>query len=51
LAFGHGGPTRAGIHIWALEVDELVEIARARLQRDFTAVECETHHIDPCPAA
>jgi WD40 repeat protein len=51
LAEAHGDPSGAGIQVWALDVDELVEIARARLQRGFTAVECETHHIDPCPAA
>jgi WD40 repeat protein len=31
------------------DVDELLEVARARVTRSFTASECAAYHIDPCP--
>lgn len=33
-----------------LEVGELRELATSRLTRGFTADECATYHVDPCPA-
>jgi hypothetical protein len=32
-----------------LNFDELLEIARSRLNRGFDAVECVQYRIDPCP--
>lgn len=31
------------------DVDELLEVARSRITRTFTASECAAYHIDPCP--
>lgn len=33
------------------DVDELLEVAKSRVTRDFTASECAAYHIDPCPVA
>ena len=36
--------------IWTLDLDELVDIARARLTRGLTSVECKRYlHMDTCP--
>ena len=36
--------------IWTLDLDELVDIARERLTRGLTSVECERYlHVDTCP--
>lgn len=32
-----------------LDVDRLIDVARSRLTRSFTADECATYDIDPCP--
>ena len=32
-----------------LDLDELKGLAASRLTRGFTAEECETYRIDPCP--
>ena len=32
-----------------LDADELLAIARSRLTRSFTAEECTTFEVDPCP--
>ncbi|HKJ56026.1 MAG TPA: BTAD domain-containing putative transcriptional regulator [Nitriliruptoraceae bacterium] len=38
--------------VWALDIDELVAIARTRLTRGLTDVECQQYlHIETCPAA
>jgi hypothetical protein len=31
------------------DIPELVNVARSRITRGFTADECDTYHIDPCP--
>ena len=36
--------------IWTLDLDELVDIARDRVTRGLTTVECERYlHVDTCP--
>jgi len=35
--------------VWALELDDLIQIANERLTRTFTEAECEIYDIDPCP--
>ena len=42
---GSTGP----IEIVTLDAVELLDIARSRASRSFTATECETYLIDPCP--
>ena len=38
--------------IWTLDLDELVDIAKNRLTRGLTSVECERYlHVDTCPPA
>jgi hypothetical protein len=37
------------LRILTLDSDELEQIARSRVTRGFTADECATYHIDPCP--
>jgi WD40 repeat protein len=37
------------VRVWALDVDDLIQIAEDRLTRTFTAAECEIYDIDPCP--
>ena len=40
----------AGIKIFTLEIDELVQIARSRLTRSLTAEECQKYlHVEQCP--
>ncbi len=36
--------------VWTLDVDELLEMAAAKVSRTFTAAECQRYGIDPCPA-
>lgn len=47
LATSAGGVAK----VWALDVDDLIAIARNRLTRSLTAAECVTYHFDSCPAA
>jgi hypothetical protein len=40
------------ISIYVMSVEELMEVARSRLSRDFTDVECRTYlSLDECPEA
>lgn len=39
-----------GLRIWALDIDDLLEIAR-QVPRTFTEGECRQFHLDPCPRA
>jgi len=45
LATSSGGTAK----IWALDVEELIDIARRRLTRTFRDAECVTYHFDVCP--
>ena len=36
------------VRVWALDLDDLVAIARARLTRGFTDAECTSHGIEDC---
>jgi WD40 repeat protein len=39
-----------GIRVWALDLDNLVQIARSRLTRELTTEECQQYlHLDGCP--
>lgn len=42
--------TDTGVRIWALDLDELIQIARERVSRSLTAAECITYHFDECPS-
>jgi WD40 repeat protein len=47
LASGHGC---GGVRIWALDVDDLLRIARQKVTRSLTDEECRTYlHESPCP--
>ena len=35
--------------VWALDLDDLIQIAESRLTRGFTEAECEIYEIKPCP--
>jgi WD40 repeat protein len=38
--------------IWALDLDDLIEIAKAELTRGLTVDECRQYlHVEPCPRA
>jgi WD40 repeat protein len=37
------------VHVWALDVDRLLEIARGRVTRSLTAAECRQYLQGPCP--
>ena len=40
------------MRVWALDVDELVDIATRELTRDFTDDECRQYlHTERCPSA
>jgi WD40 repeat protein/DNA-binding SARP family transcriptional activator len=39
------------VRVWALDVDDLLQIAHERLTRTFTPSECDVYEIDPCPEA
>ena len=41
----------AETRVWALDIDELLSIARERVTRSLTESECETYHFAECPAA
>jgi WD40 repeat protein len=41
--------TDFGVRIWALDLDELTEIARTRVPRSLTAAECIAYYFDECP--
>jgi WD40 repeat protein len=38
------------VRVWATDTDALVELARSRVFRTFTAAECEIYEVNPCPA-
>ncbi len=39
-----------GVRVWALDIDDLLEIARREAGRSLTDVECRQHlHVDRCP--
>ena len=38
------------VRVWALDLDDLIQIAEDRLTRTFTAAECETYDIEDCPS-
>ena len=41
-----------GVRVWALDVDDLLEIARREAERSLTAEECRQYlHVDECPRA
>jgi WD40 repeat protein len=44
------GDTEGLLRVWALDLDDLIQIAEDRLTRGFTAAECEIYNIEPCPA-
>jgi WD40 repeat protein/DNA-binding SARP family transcriptional activator len=40
----------AGVRVWALDIDDLLEIARREAGRSLTAEECRQYlHVDECP--
>ncbi len=51
---GSGLATSSGdgvVRIWALDLDDLIEIARGELTRGLTDAECSQYlHQDACPA-
>jgi WD40 repeat protein/DNA-binding SARP family transcriptional activator len=57
VAFSPDGKLLAGVrseptpyvHVWALDVDRLLEIARTRVTRSFTEEECRRYLQRPCP--
>ena len=38
-----------GVQIWALELEELIEIARTRVRRPLSEAECVAYHFETCP--
>jgi WD40 repeat protein/serine/threonine protein kinase/DNA-binding winged helix-turn-helix (wHTH) protein len=36
------------LRVWALDANDLIEIARSRITRDFTAAECVAYRIERC---
>lgn len=49
VSAGLGGP---GLVVYTLDVERLIQIARDRLTRSFTAAECLRYlHLDECPPA
>ena len=57
LAFSRDGSLLAaqgcaGVRVFALDIDELLAIARANVTRSLTADECRLYlHVEPCPSA
>jgi WD40 repeat protein len=57
IAFSPDGKLLAGVsseptpyvHVWALDIDRLLEIARGRVTRSLTAAECRQYLQGPCP--
>ena len=40
------------VRVWALDLDDLIEIARDKLTRTLTDDECQQYlHVDRCPQA
>jgi WD40 repeat protein len=39
------------VRIHTLDIDQLVEIARSKLSRDMTGLECQQYFREPCPTA
>ena len=56
-AFSPDGKLLAGVrstptpyvHVWAVDIDRLLEIARGRVTRSLTAAECRQYLQGPCP--
>lgn len=43
--------THTEVRVWAMDIDELLQIARDELTRTFTGEECRQYlHLDTCPA-
>ncbi len=42
-------PATGNLLIMTLDTDELLSVVRESLTRGFTATECKTYEIDPCP--
>lgn len=42
--------TDTGVRIWALDLNELIEIARERVPRSLTAAECIAYYFEECPS-
>jgi WD40 repeat protein len=42
--------TDAAVRIWALDLNELIEIARERVPRSLTAAECIADYFEECPS-
>ncbi len=42
--------TDTGVQVWALDIQELIEIARRRVGRSLDPSECIAYHFEPCPA-
>ena len=41
-----------GVRIWALDIDDLLQIARREARRPMTDAECHQYlHVDQCPRA
>jgi WD40 repeat protein len=57
LAFSPDGTKLAagsecGVQIWALDIDDLLRIARQKVTRSLTDEECRQYlHVDQCPQA
>jgi hypothetical protein len=40
-----------GVRVWALDIDDLLRMARQRVTRSLTAQECREYlHLDRCPS-
>ena len=42
-------PSTGKLRVVTVDTGELLDIARSRVTRGFTATECVTYRIDPCP--
>ena len=57
LGFGPDGRRLAStdgggiVRVWAIDLDDLVRLAEARLTRGLTDAECSAYHFDECPSA
>jgi WD40 repeat protein len=38
------------VRVWTLDLDEVIDIAEARLSRSLTEAECLTYHFEDCPS-
>lgn len=43
-------PEEGGVFVYTLDADELLDIVRGSLTRDFTTTECQRFDLDACPA-